>query len=493
MSEIKYYLSLVKVISLTCLTTTLQHFGFHGYPETEKPLSYKLATELFREMLNVEDRIHTLGRVRNLFAWVDGALDWITSPQLLKLFNIELKKGNMTFDLELIQEWEDSITPDSGGYIMPREVQDGIDGLLNSRNPSTSYTINLEFIRTRPSKKVILFAHGGGYCFLTPTTCRHLSILLSKVTGCDVLAVDYRKAGENPFPAALHDMLAAYTLLLSLPNKLLLNSTLSIPQYSPENIYLFGDSAGGGISLSFLVYLHTFLPPLFPHPRAIILSSPFIDLTCTHPSWKKNARVCSLPEIIGVGKLNKKIYLKNGFGGSPNPVWGYVSGWSEDIYSRQFWVDVVDSEDTLEEGGFEKDRRGIWMERMVLHPCVSPSRSLSPTIFEEKNGYKTRMLVQSGEREVLLDEAHELIARLSSLSSESTFSSESTSPKQIVHQIFQDMHHDFILFGDGVFLGPRQINMAFQRIEKFIRDCDLEETSGIEKVFVNRNDDSLHF
>jgi len=504
LAEIKYGLSLAHVVTSTAISTTLGwiHQSLFKDTPTENPLSYKLATALFREMLDVEKRTHTLRRVRTLFNLTDALLDKLLSPSLLRFVGLDfqLRRGTITFDLKLIEAWEKAVLP-VDGYVMPVEVQDGIDGLLQTRIPKNSYTINLEFIRTQAqvtrTNKLILFAHGGGFCFLTPTTCRHLAILLSKATGCDVLGVDYRKAGENPFPAAIHDMLSAYIFATQPTSQLILNSTIALEKYDPKDVFLFGDSAGGGIALSLLAYMDKFLPFRIAPPRAIILSSPFIDLTCTHPSWKKHSRVCALPEIIGPdGQLNKKIYLRNGIGGSPNPVWGYVNGWSDDIYSRVFFKND-DDDDTLEEGREEVELRKRWMERMVLHPCVSPSRSLMPSALEGP-GYKTRMLVQSGAQEVLLDEAHELISRLAAYSkheadSKTEHDADSKTVKQIVHQTFQDMHHDFVLFGDGWLVGPKQITLAFDRINTFIQECQDSESQGIERVFVSTDGSHASF
>ena len=55
-----------------------------------------------------------------------------------------------------------------------------------------------------------------------------------------VLAVDYRLAPDSPFPAAIHDALAAYLYLIDPP------ADSGVAPVDPKNIVIMGDSAGGG-------------------------------------------------------------------------------------------------------------------------------------------------------------------------------------------------------------------------------------------------------
>lgn len=75
------------------------------------------------------------------------------------------------------------------------------------------------------------------------------------------IAVDYRLAPEARFPGQLHDAVSAYMRLLE---------ELRIP---PENIIVAGDSAGGGLSLSLLMYLRD---NKYPLPAGAILMSPWV-------------------------------------------------------------------------------------------------------------------------------------------------------------------------------------------------------------------------
>jgi acetyl esterase len=57
-----------------------------------------------------------------------------------------------------------------------------------------------------PMTPVLLYAHGGGWVLGDLSTHDGLCRLLAAETGWAVLAVDYRRAPESPFPAAFEDL-----------------------------------------------------------------------------------------------------------------------------------------------------------------------------------------------------------------------------------------------------------------------------------------------
>jgi len=118
-------------------------------------------------------------------------------------------------------------------------------------------------LRQKKKERVVLFLHGGAYYMFSIETHRMLTIALSKYTDARVFAVDYRLAPETIFPGQLHDAVVTYLRLIE---------DLKIP---PENILVVGDSAGGGLSLSMLLYLRD---NGYPLPSGAILMSPWVDL-----------------------------------------------------------------------------------------------------------------------------------------------------------------------------------------------------------------------
>jgi len=78
------------------------------------------------------------------------------------------------------------------------------------------------------ARRVLLNLHGGG--FNSDSGSYTESIPIASYTGIGVVAVLYRLAPENPFPAAVDDCIAVYKELLKV--------------YQPEHIVIYGTSAG---------------------------------------------------------------------------------------------------------------------------------------------------------------------------------------------------------------------------------------------------------
>ena len=121
-----------------------------------------------------------------------------------------------------------------------------------------------------PRDRVVLYFHGGGYCTGSLASHREFAGRLALAAGVAVVALDYRLAPEDPFPAALDDALAAYAELLA-------------RGIAPERLALAGDSAGGGLVAATLVSIRDAGLPL---PAAGVLLSPWVDLTQTSPSCR---------------------------------------------------------------------------------------------------------------------------------------------------------------------------------------------------------------
>jgi monoterpene epsilon-lactone hydrolase len=127
------------------------------------------------------------------------------------------------------------------------------------------------------SKSVLLYFHGGGYFGCSAETHRTITVSFA-LHGFLVFAPDYRLAPEHPFPAAVDDAVAAYRGLLD-------------KGYSPKNIVVAGDSAGGGLTLALLLSLRELGVPL---PAGAALFSPWTDLAATGDSIRTNATRCSM-------------------------------------------------------------------------------------------------------------------------------------------------------------------------------------------------------
>ncbi|MBN1262715.1 MAG: alpha/beta hydrolase [Anaerolineae bacterium] len=122
---------------------------------------------------------------------------------------------------------------------------------------------------------VLLYLHGGAYVMGSSDVYRDLLARLVNATQLPALALDYRLAPEDPYPAALEDAVAGYRWLLA----------QDIPA---GRILIAGDSAGGGLALATLVALRETGAPL---PAGAICLSPWTDLALTGDSLRSQARV----------------------------------------------------------------------------------------------------------------------------------------------------------------------------------------------------------
>lgn len=119
----------------------------------------------------------------------------------------------------------------------------------------------------------LLYFHGGAYVVGSAKGYRSLAAELGRATGITAYPVEYRKAPEHVYPAAVEDALAAYRGLLDLG-------------ISPSRIVIAGDSAGAGLALAALISLRD---AGLAQPAAALLISPWVDLTCSGESIKTKA------------------------------------------------------------------------------------------------------------------------------------------------------------------------------------------------------------
>ncbi len=140
--------------------------------------------------------------------------------------------------------------------------------------------------------RVVLYFHGGGYIFGSPRTHRAMLAEMSQSSGARVLALDYRLAPEHLFPAPVEDAVAAYRWLIN-------------EGYDPERIAVGGDSAGGGLTVAFMVQARYLGLPL---PSAAVCISPWVDMEGLGDSME--TRASADPIVMKEGLLlSAKTYL----------------------------------------------------------------------------------------------------------------------------------------------------------------------------------------
>lgn len=114
----------------------------------------------------------------------------------------------------------------------------------------------------------LVWMHGGAFTLNSPRVYAAFVAHVAKALAVAALLPAYRRAPEHPYPAAFEDALAAYR---------------EAAQAGP--VILGGDSAGGGLALGAAIALRDAgeVPP-----AALLLMSPWVDLTCSGESITAN-------------------------------------------------------------------------------------------------------------------------------------------------------------------------------------------------------------
>ena len=115
---------------------------------------------------------------------------------------------------------------------------------------------------------VVLHLHGGGYVIGSALGSVEYAARLAAAVGGRTVTVDYRRAPEQPYPAALDDAVHAYRALVR-------------SGVAPDRILLSGESSGAGLALATALSLRQAGEEL---PAGIIAICPFADLTLSSPS-----------------------------------------------------------------------------------------------------------------------------------------------------------------------------------------------------------------
>jgi epsilon-lactone hydrolase len=126
------------------------------------------------------------------------------------------------------------------------------------------------------SRHTVLSFHGGGYRLGSAERSAPFAARFAASAEATVYVVEYRLAPEHPFPAGLHDAAAVYGHLQG---------------EGRTDLVLAGDSAGGGLASALAVAAAR---AGLAAPRALILMSPWLDLTCEAGTYASRAETDQL-------------------------------------------------------------------------------------------------------------------------------------------------------------------------------------------------------
>ena len=167
----------------------------------------------------------------------------------------------------------------------------------------------------RPGEKIVYSLHGGAYIRLSASPHDIAAnigrgLLEHCVDVYRVFAIEYRLSKHtpdeptHPFPAALLDALAGYAYL---------TGTVG---FSPENIIIEGDSAGGNLALALVRYLVEnagLITGLPAPPMALLLLSPWADPNDTAVPLGSRANANMACDYIGPPEGPVALYARRAF------------------------------------------------------------------------------------------------------------------------------------------------------------------------------------
>ena len=159
--------------------------------------------------------------------------------------------------LEDLRRWVDGL---GRGTDLPTEVDYSI--FQTASTPIHRYSPRNNELRKHDA---ILYLHGGAFIAGSALSHGALAANIAVRANAPVYLLDYRKAPEHPYPAALNDALAAYEMLTA--------------EY--ESVAIFGDSAGGGLAIATACMIRDSGQQL---PSSLGLISPWVDLTLSGAS-----------------------------------------------------------------------------------------------------------------------------------------------------------------------------------------------------------------
>jgi epsilon-lactone hydrolase len=145
------------------------------------------------------------------------------------------------------------------------------DTVTHQLSSAPLYEVTPRNFSSRNKEQAILYVHGGGFIAGGGESASYAAMPIADLAGTRTYAVDYRMPPDHPFPAGLDDTVEAYRWLLE--------------RYKPENIALYGISAGGNLAPACLLKARDMRLPM---PAACALHSPASDLTESGDTYETN-------------------------------------------------------------------------------------------------------------------------------------------------------------------------------------------------------------
>jgi monoterpene epsilon-lactone hydrolase len=226
----------------------------------------------------------------------------------------------------------------------------------------------------------LLYLHGGGYVIGSLDSHRHLAAEAGRAAGIAALALDYRRAPEHPFPAAVDDALAGFRFLLG-------------RGISPGRVALAGDSAGGGLVVAAMLAIRE---AGLPQPGCGWCISPWVDMEAIGETMTSKAATDPMVQRAGILDM-AKMYLSGADPRSPlaAPIYGNLSGLAPLMIQVGACETLLDDALRLAKIGGAADVRvdlQIWPEMIHVWHLFHPELKAGRQAIEAGGAYVRAMI-----------------------------------------------------------------------------------------------------
>lgn len=217
------------------------------------------------------------------------------SPQLQK--NIALPLDPLMYvEPQTMQEWQKIVAMGEG--VVTESLMKSAKALFTvDVKPEIiagvkTHIVTPKIMPEKNQNRVLVYVHGGGYILNGGEGSVPEAMAMAHYGQIKVISIDYRMLPDHPFPAGLDDVIAVYKEVLK--------------SYKPENIGMFGTSAGSGLTAAAMFKLRELN---LPQPAVVGLGTPFIDITKTGDSYFTNQEIDNfLVTYDGLLKSIAKLY-----------------------------------------------------------------------------------------------------------------------------------------------------------------------------------------
>src|SRR5580704_2333711 len=111
-----------------------------------------------------------------------------------------------------------------------------------------AYMVTPENIPPENQNRLLVHMHGGCYVFYPGEAGTREAVFMAGFGRFKIISVDYRMPPDHPYPAALDDAMTVWKAAVKMAN--------------PNNMAIFGSSAGGALTLSMILRAKTENLPL---------------------------------------------------------------------------------------------------------------------------------------------------------------------------------------------------------------------------------------